>query len=47
MVDPVRLARMIGTISDAYGIKTPPAPDHVYTDRFLPPQAERLLPAKL
>jgi NitT/TauT family transport system substrate-binding protein len=46
-VDPARLARMIGTIADVYGIKTPPAPDQVYTDRFLPPQAERSLPAKL
>jgi len=46
-VDPARLARMITTIADAYAIKTPPAPDLIYTDRFLPPQADRLLPAKL
>jgi len=46
-VDPARLARMIATIADAYAIKTPPAPDLIYTDRFLPPQADRLLPAKL
>jgi NitT/TauT family transport system substrate-binding protein len=46
-VDPARLARMITTIADAYAIKTPPAPDVIYTDRFLPPQADRLLPAKL
>jgi NitT/TauT family transport system substrate-binding protein len=45
-VDPARLARMITTIADAYAIKTPPAPDLIYTDRFLPPQADRLLPAK-
>jgi NitT/TauT family transport system substrate-binding protein len=46
-VDPARLARMITAIADAYAIKTPPAPDQIYTDRFLPPQADRLLPAKL
>ncbi len=46
-VDPARLVRMIGTIADAYAIKTPPAPEIIYTDRFLPPQADRLLPAKM
>jgi NitT/TauT family transport system substrate-binding protein len=45
-VDPARLARMVATIADAYALKTSPAPEVVYTDRFLPPQAERLLPAK-
>jgi hypothetical protein len=37
---------MVATIADAYALKTSPAPEVVYTDRFLPPQAERLLPAK-
>jgi len=46
-VDPARLSRMINAIVEAYGIKTPPAPDQVYTDRFLPPAAERRLPDRL
>src|SRR5581483_10681409 len=46
-VDPARLARMIDTIVEAYGIKAPPKPEQIYTDKYLPPAAERQLPAKL
>ena len=45
-VDPARLSRMIDIVAQTYGVKPPPA-DQVYTDRFVPPKAERLLPAKL
>ncbi|MDB5901745.1 MAG: transporter substrate-binding protein [Betaproteobacteria bacterium] len=37
-----RMVKSIQLIHDAYGVKTPPAPEKVYTDRFLPPRAERM-----
>jgi NitT/TauT family transport system substrate-binding protein len=42
-VDPQKLQFTIDSISGAYNL-TPPAPDAVYTDKFLPPLAERTLP---
>ena len=37
-----RMVRSVQLIHDAYGVKTPPAVDKLYTDRFLPPRAERM-----
>ncbi len=44
--DPKKLQFTIDSISDAYGIKNKPASSEVYTDKFLPPVAERMLAAK-
>lgn len=44
-VTPERMRKSVQLIYDAYGIKTPPVLEKVYTDRFLPPKAERMLPA--
>lgn len=44
-VTPERMGKTIEIISAAYGITTPPSPETVYTDRFLPPKAERIPPA--
>ena len=41
-VDPARMALTIAANAQAYGIATPPAPEQIYTARFLPPQAERM-----
>jgi hypothetical protein len=34
--------KSIQLIYEAYGVKAPLAPEKVYTDRFLPPRAERM-----
>jgi NitT/TauT family transport system substrate-binding protein len=44
-VTPERMRKSIQLIYDAYGVKAAPAVDKVYTDRFLPPKAERMPPA--
>jgi NitT/TauT family transport system substrate-binding protein len=44
-VTPERMRKSMQLIYDAYGIKTPPAVEKVYTDRFLPPRADRMPPA--
>jgi hypothetical protein len=36
------MVKSIQLIHEAYGVKTPPAVEKVYTDRFLPPRAERM-----
>lgn len=41
-VDPARMALTIQANAQAYGIASPPAPEQVYTTRFLPPQPERM-----
>jgi NitT/TauT family transport system substrate-binding protein len=43
-VDPRKLEKQIADVTTAFGIKAPVAPASIYTDRFLPPQAERLPP---
>ncbi|HEY7245257.1 MAG TPA: ABC transporter substrate-binding protein [Xanthobacteraceae bacterium] len=43
-VTPERLRKTIDSIVSAYKLPTSPAPDAVYTDRFLPAQAERMPP---
>ena len=42
-VDPARFARSIALVSDAFGLPTAPAPDKVFTNRFLPPKADRMV----
>jgi NitT/TauT family transport system substrate-binding protein len=44
-VDPARLATMIRIVAETYNVK-PPAAEQVYTDRFVPPKSERLLPVR-
>ncbi len=42
-VDPARFARSIALVSEAFGLPTAPAPDKVFTNRFLPPKADRMM----
>lgn len=44
-IDPARMDLTIKANAQAYGIANPPAPDQLYTTRFLPPQSERMPPA--
>jgi NitT/TauT family transport system substrate-binding protein len=41
-IDPARMALTIQANAQAYDIANPPAPEQVYTTRFLPPEAERM-----
>ena len=43
VVQPDRMKRMIDSVVAAYGIQTAPKPEDVYTEKFLPPVAERML----
>lgn len=43
VVQPDRMQRMIDAVVAAYGLKTAPKPEDIYTDRFLPPLAERMV----
>ncbi|MCW5772014.1 MAG: ABC transporter substrate-binding protein [Rhodospirillaceae bacterium] len=42
-VDPARFARSIKDVAEAFGLAKAPAPDKVFTNRFLPPKAERMV----
>ncbi len=42
-VDPERFARSVKLVSDAFGLPQAPAPDKVYTDKYLPPKADRMV----
>ena len=44
-IDPARINLLISLNAEAYGIPNPPTPEQLYTVRFLPPQAERMVPA--
>ena len=44
-VSRTRMTKTMQNIYDAYNIKTVPAPEKVYTEKFLPPKAERIPPA--
>jgi NitT/TauT family transport system substrate-binding protein len=44
VVDPARLERNIAMVCEGFGVKVPPKAGVVFTDRFLPPAAERMLP---
>lgn len=43
-VTPEKLQKTIDAVAEAYSIETPPAPEEVYTDKFLPPVEERMPP---
>jgi NitT/TauT family transport system substrate-binding protein len=43
VVDPMKLQFTIDAICEAYSLATKPAPADVYTEKFLPPLAERML----
>src|SRR6266550_4306494 len=38
-VDPARFARSVKLVSDAFGLPVAPAPDKVFTNKYLPPKA--------
>jgi NitT/TauT family transport system substrate-binding protein len=42
-VDPARLQRSIDTVTTAFKIPVKPSPDEIYTDKFVPPQSERMM----
>jgi NitT/TauT family transport system substrate-binding protein len=42
-VDPARLQRSIDTVTAAFKIPVKPNPDEIYTDKFVPPQSERMM----
>ena len=46
-VDPARLARSIDQIGESFKFTNKPRPDDFYTDAFLPPRAERQVPAAI
>ena len=42
-VDPARFARSVALVSDAFGLSPAPTPDKVFTNKFLPPKADRMV----
>ncbi|HZQ00226.1 MAG TPA: ABC transporter substrate-binding protein [Reyranella sp.] len=42
-VEPARFANSVKLVSEAFGLPTSPAPDKVFTDKFLPPKADRMV----
>ena len=42
-VDPARFASSVKLVSEAFGLPTAPAPDKVFTGKFLPPKADRMV----
>ena len=42
-VEPARFARSVTAVADAFGLPAAPAPDKVFTNKFLPPKAERMV----
>ena len=42
-VDPVRFAKSVKLVSEAFGLSEAPAPDKVFTNKFLPPKADRMI----
>ena len=42
-VEPERFARSVALVSDAFGLQPAPAPDKIFTNKFLPPQADRMV----
>lgn len=43
VVQPERLQRTIASVVEAYGLASSPKPEDVYTDKFLPPVAQRMV----
>jgi NitT/TauT family transport system substrate-binding protein len=42
-VDPARFARSVVDVAEAFGLPSAPAPDKVFTSKYLPPKAERMV----
>jgi NitT/TauT family transport system substrate-binding protein len=42
-VDPERFARSVALVSEAFGLSPAAAPDKVFTNKFLPPKADRMV----
>jgi NitT/TauT family transport system substrate-binding protein len=42
-VDPVRFAKSVKLVSEAFGLPEAPAPDKVFTNKYLPPKADRMI----
>ncbi len=42
-VEPARFARSVVDVSDAFGLPAAPAADKVFTSKFLPPKADRMV----
>lgn len=42
-VDPVRFARAVKDVAEAFGLPAPPDPSLVFTNKYLPPKADRML----
>jgi NitT/TauT family transport system substrate-binding protein len=42
-VDPARFARSVALVSDVFGLSPAPTPDKIFTNKFLPPQADRMI----
>jgi NitT/TauT family transport system substrate-binding protein len=42
-VDPARFARSVALVSDAFNLSPAPAPDKIFTNKFLPPKADRMV----
>jgi len=42
-VDPARFARSVKDVAEAFGLPAAPAPDKVFTSKFLPPASERMV----
>jgi NitT/TauT family transport system substrate-binding protein len=42
-VDPARFARSVKDVAEAFGLPAAPAPDKVFTNKFLPPKADRMV----
>jgi NitT/TauT family transport system substrate-binding protein len=43
MVDPKRFEDTTGLVAEAFGVAKKPAMADIYTDKFLPPQTDRML----
>ena len=43
-VEPKKLEKSIASTLDAFNVKGTLRPEQVYSDRFLPPRAERMMP---
>jgi len=42
-VDPARFAKAVKLVSEAFGLPEAPAPDKVFTNKYLPPKADRMV----
>lgn len=42
-VDPARFARSVVDVADAFGLPSAPAPEKVFSNKYLPPKAERMV----